>query len=233
MKKENKIKEIIKLNQKYRANEFNGVETEESNFKIIQGNVPILLSAPHAVRQCRNGVVKPADQLTGPIVELLCERTGASGIVRTFNLCDDPNSENVGYGLAYKKAILELIKKNGIQCIFDIHGCSDEHGFDIDIGTNKGINISKNKKFLNIITEKFKRVGKVAVDKKFKSSKYSTVSNYIHRKSKMPCFQLEINTLVRKDPNMLLVLLDSFEDIIKELTNEMEKKKALESELEI
>ena len=49
----------------------------------------------------------------------------------------------------------------------------------------------------------------------------------------MPCFQLEINTLVRKDPNMLLVLLDSFEDIIKELTNEMEKKKALESELEI
>ena len=233
MKKQNKIKKIIKLNEKYRENNFNGTQTEENNFKIIEGCIPILLSAPHAVRQCRNGVIKPADQLTGPIVEFLCKKTGAYGIIRTFNKGDDPNFDKTGYGLLYKKQIVKLINKNGLQCVFDIHGCSGKHDFNIDIGTNKGVNINKNKKFLNIIKKGFACMGNIAIDKEFKASKYSTVSNYTHRKSKVPCFQLEVNTLLRSEPNMLLAFLDSFEGVIKELTNEIERKDKPETEIEI
>ena len=52
------------LNKKYSANNYNGINTAGNNFVIIPGKLPILLSAPHAVRQNRDGQVKYADELT-------------------------------------------------------------------------------------------------------------------------------------------------------------------------
>lgn len=46
-----KLKYIKELNEKYRANNSNGISSSNINFKIINGRLPILLSAPHAVRQ--------------------------------------------------------------------------------------------------------------------------------------------------------------------------------------
>lgn len=233
MEDKEKLEEILQLNEKYVANNFNGIKVNGDNFKFIDGNLPILLSAPHAVRQNRNGEVKSADMFTGPIVELLCKTTGASGIVRTFNLNDDPNFENSGYSLAYKKAILDYIKRRKIAIIFDIHGCSDNDDFDIDIGTNNGININKTENFLNIINSGLEKVGRATVDKKFKASNEKTVSNYIHRKSNIPCFQIELSASIRKNPDRLLVLLNEFGSIISELSQKIEQGKNQEYELEI
>lgn len=73
-----------------------GVDAGSDNFKIIKGDMPILLSAPHAVKQIREGKIKEEDRLTGAIVEYLCIKTGTNGIVRTYNHNDDPNYENTG-----------------------------------------------------------------------------------------------------------------------------------------
>lgn len=225
MNSNEKLKYIRELNEKYRANNCNGISDTGVNFKIIYGNLPILLSAPHAVRQSRNGQIKGADTLTGPIVELLCERTGANGIIRTFNLQDDPNSENARYGLEYKKAILGLVEQKDISCMFDIHGCGDNHLFDIDIGTNNGININGANNFLDTIYEKLAAIGHTVVDKEFRASQDTTICNYISKKTDISCFQIELSTSLRKNPNKLLQLLDSFEMIIEELSKQIKSEK--------
>ncbi len=107
------------------------------SFSLIR--ITILLSAPHAVKKVRNEVTKGEDRLTGGIVEYLCEVFQVFGIVRTGNLRDDPSYYN---GSDYKEAILEVIKEYGIVYLFDIHGCTNDHGFDIGIGTFYGKNIS-------------------------------------------------------------------------------------------
>ena len=227
-----KLKYIKELNEKYRANNYNGISSSNINFKIIHGRLPILLSAPHAVRQSRNEKTKGADTLTGPIVEFLCERTNANGIIRTFNLDDDPNSENVGYSLAYKNAILKIINEKNIGCIIDIHGCNDNHTFDIDIGTNNGKNINKENNLLSIIYENLAILGNVVIDKEFKASQETTICNYINKKTNTSCFQIELSTSLRKNPDKLLKLLNSFEKIIEELSKQFTLEKS-DIELEI
>lgn len=228
MENEQAIKDILIMNQKYKANNWNGIKEKGDNFKIICGNSPILFSAPHAVRQSRDGELKSADTMTGVIVEALCQRTKASGIIRTFNLNDDPNWENSGYGLKYKNAILDIINQRNILCMIDIHGCKSDYGFDIDIGTDNGKNINMANNFLNIINNGLIKCGKVETDKIFSASDSSVISKYINRKSNIACFQIEISSAIRKDMDRLIQLLDTFEEIIKNLEIEIEKMKVCE-----
>lgn len=106
----------------------------------MNGKNNVLLSAPHAVKS-RD---KLADMYTGSIVEYIAKQTGCFAIIRCGNLNDNPNEDNYGIGLYYKYEILELIEKYGIKYLFDIHGCSNIHNLDIDIGTNNGINTNRN-----------------------------------------------------------------------------------------
>lgn len=228
MQKEQEIIELLKMNEKYKVNNCNGLNHGGENFNIIYGNSPILLSAPHAVRQSRNGEIKKADTMTGVIVEDLCRRTKVNGIVRTFNLMDDPNDENSGYGLKYKNGILDIIKQKNIVCMLDIHGCGKEYGFDIDIGTDNRNNINRANNLLNIINMGLIKCGKVEIDKIFSASDCKTISKYINRKSNIACFQIEISSIIRKDINRLMQLLDAFEEIIKNLEIEIEKMNELE-----
>ena len=220
---DNKEKIIFELNQKYKANHSNGIQTDFDNFKIINGKIPILFSAPHAVKQSRNGFEKEEDGMTGAIVEYLCKKTEVNGMIRTYNLGDDPNFENEGYGLKYKNAMLKAIKEKQIKCVVDVHACKDGHGFDVDIGTNRGENINHNARFLNIFKTQFSEIGKVTIDEKFKASGETIVSRYIHEKSKNPCFQVEICVNLRK--NKLTELLETFEKIIEELMKQIRKGK--------
>lgn len=223
MNKNDTLNYIRELNEKYIANNCNGISNTGKNFKLIHGSLPILLSAPHAVRQSRNGQIKGADTLTGPIVEFLCERTCTNGIIRISNLGDDPNSENTGYGLEYKKAILDFAERTNIKCLIDIHGCGDNHPFDIDIGTNNGININYNNSFLNIIYEQLSSIGKATIDHTFKASKDITVCNYISKNTNIPCFQIELSTSLRE--TLLLQLLDRFKIVIDNLARQIELDK--------
>lgn len=227
-----KLNYILELNEKYRANNCNGILSTDINFKIIDGQLPILLSAPHAVRQNRNNHIKVADTLTGPIVEFLCKKTGANGIIRTSNLQDDPNFENVGYGLEYKKAILKLAEQKSIVCMLDIHGCSSNYPFDIDIGTNNGVNTHYINSYLNTIYEKLASIGHTTIDHTFISSQDTNICNYISSKTDISCFQIELTTSLRKDPTKLLKLLDCFEIIIAQLSKQVEIKR-IDSESEI
>ncbi len=201
-------------NKKYEKNDYNGKMTSTKNYKVIQGKIPILLSAPHGVKQVRNKKIKWEDAMTGGIVEYLCDTINAFGIIRTCNLNDDPNYNNDSLSLQYKNEINNLIEKNNIVYLFDIHGCSNKYGFDIAIGTNDGNNLSCNKEEFNNIKSILATDFSVAIDTKFKASKPYTISNYIHNQSNITCIQLEISKKVRESPTSLNKFIKSFEKVI-------------------
>lgn len=195
-----------------------GVDAGSDNFKIIKGDMPILLSAPHAVKQIREGKIKSEDGLTGAIVEYLCIKTGTNGIVRTYNHNDDPNYENTGKALKYKETILNCIIEKNITILLDIHGCKDIHGFDIELGTNYGENINQDERILEILKTEFSKIGTVVIDEKFKASRTTTVSNFINKNSNIPCVQIEISKKFRRENENLIKLINTLESVIYKLS---------------
>ena len=198
--------ELDSLNVKYETEDF---KNGDDNFLVKLGSLPVILSAPHAVSQKREGIIKPADLKTGGIVEFISEEINCFGITRTCNLGDDPNFYNDGVSLKYKQEILRLINKYQIKLLLDIHGCSNKHGFDIEIGTNDFKNV-KVRECVFIVEKYLATIGIVSVDRVFKSAKEATVSSYVHAKSGISCIQIEISNEIRmnagKVKNFILVL---------------------------
>lgn len=223
------LRTIFDLSRQYLDNNGNGTKTDDINYKIINGKIPIILSAPHAVKSYKSGKEKKADLVTGAIVQYLCKMTGAYGIIRTYNLKDDPNSQNTENGLKYKEGILKLIRENKIECMMDIHGFSKECGSDIDIGINNGLNINGREDLLQTIREELAGLGNITVDKKYKASFSTNVSRYISEKEKnVACFQLEISNKIRNSIEKLPQLLDSMERAIEKVAIQIESEKPKE-----
>ncbi len=217
----NTLAQIENLDKKYELNNANGIEeTNTINYTFIKGNIPILLSAPHAVKQQRNGKVKVQDSYTGGITEYLCNTCNTYGIIRNHNVLDDPNTDNSGPGFAYKQKILNTIKEYDIKLLLDIHGCSDYHNFDFCIGTNNGENINGRKDILEFLYNKLTTIGKTVIDECFKANLNENVSRYISHHSTIPCIQLEISTQFRIDKTHLEKLLP----ILQESINIINKK---------
>ena len=209
-----KIDEVFNLNKKYEENDFNGIYHAISNFKIFNGFIPILFSSAHAVKHVRNGVFKSSDGLTGGIVEYLVKNKDIYGITRVHNMLDDPNFYNYGISFLYKQEIIKMINDYEIKYFFDIHGCSNKHGFDIEIGTNNGENI-QNEEILDITLDGFNKFKNVAVDKKFVASRGSNISRFVHEMTNIPCIQIELSERARF--NETGQMLDSFEKIIDDI----------------
>ena len=219
------FEKIVLLNKKYTFSRNRGQMFDEVNFKIIKGNIPVLISAPHSVECFRNGYVKSSDRMTGGIAEYLCEKYGLYGITRTFCNNDDPNYYNTGISLEYKKAVIDLINSSKIEFMFDIHGCNDGHDFEIEIGTNNGENLNR-KDRAEIAENILSETGIVFVDSIFKASSPETVSCYVHKNTDIDCFQIEICHAVRDDPERLLHFIDTFMKLIFILKEDKKKKKS-------
>lgn len=121
---------VMELNEKYEANDYYGLKGEGANYQVILGDVPVLVSAPHAVRQWREGVIKDRDGMTGGIAEYLCEELKLFGVVRQWEAGDDPNYAEDELSVVYRNQVVRLVEECGIKWVFDIHGCLNKHGFD-------------------------------------------------------------------------------------------------------
>ncbi len=110
--------------------------------------------------------------------------------------------------------MISFIQKYGIVYVFDIHGCSSRYGFDIEIGTNMGGNLSCSEEELNWIITHLSNHFSVAVELFFKASKKETVSNYVHQKTMVNCLQMELSSTVRLVPEHLNIFLDAIQHII-------------------
>ena len=124
---------LLNLEEDFANNEYFGTNVwTEEKYRVLSGNLPILLSAPHSVNQIRGDDVRDAEKYTGAIVRYLSRITNSYGIFEIFTHAD-PN-----YDLEhnYKNAIINLIESYNLKLLIDIHSSSFSDDTDIDIVTN-------------------------------------------------------------------------------------------------
>ncbi len=131
------INELRNLNYQFLANNKNGLKIDNKNYIFNTGRIPILLSAPHAVKQYRESQVKSSDYLTGPLAIYLAQKCNCSYFVRVFNDNDDPNFP-LGTTLSqiendYLIALKRFIQDYNQILVIDIHGCMDSKKYDCSL----------------------------------------------------------------------------------------------------
>lgn len=131
------INELRKRNNQFLANNKNGTKVDNKNYIFKVGKIPILLSAPHAVKQYRESQVKPSDYLTGALAIYLAETCNCSYFVRVFNDFEDPNFP-LGTTLLkvdneYLKTLKRFIQEYNQILMIDIHGCVDSKKYDCSL----------------------------------------------------------------------------------------------------
>ena len=217
----NNLKDLI---DKYNCEIFDNEEIREINkekpFKIVKGNLPIIFSAPHCVKQLREGKIKCAEGETGAIVQILSNRLDCYAIYKTYNDNDDANYD---LNSKYKEYLLKIVKENDIKLLLDIHGAKNEHDFNIEICTDDGKNIENNWYLIDDLKNSFNTNGidKITENTIFKANSIRTISKYIHEEANIPCIQLEITGRYRYIENIegiykLINALSDFIDNIKE-----------------
>lgn len=144
----NAINEKLRdLNKHFLENDKNGLPINGKNNIYIKGLLPILISAPHAVRQQRNGEIKSSDYLTGPLAIYLAEKCNCSCFVKVCNDYDDANYpvgvtlENVDSD--YIAELKDILIKNNYFLVIDLHGCKDERIADCSFWSDNYSTCSK------------------------------------------------------------------------------------------
>lgn len=203
---------IDKFNNELYGKEKERLNKKEKSFIVIKGGIPVIISAPHTVKQLREGKIKEAENQTGAIAYILGEETGSYVIYKTYNNQDDANYDIENN--EYKEEIKHIVKENNIKLLLDIHGAKDDYDFDIDLGTSYGENINNNMEIIEKLKKCFKKykIENVTENKTFKADSIRTISKYINEETKIPCIQLEVAWRYRDFKN-----LDNIKKLIKAL----------------
>lgn len=191
---------------------------QEDPFWYSHGKLPVLVSAPHAVRHYRQKKIKMSDQFTGSIVYLLNQLAGCHAIAATKLYGGDPNFDDP---CIYKERIAEICQREKVKFVLDIHGAAREREFDVDFGTNGGKNLLGKTRILELIERNFQGFGlsKLSRDH-LAASGPNTISNYIARELGIPAVQLEINKHYRvpaQNPQGFHRLVGALAESVREL----------------
>lgn len=168
-----------------------------SSFKLHRGDIPIIVSAPHSQKCVRDGNEKNNEVMTGEIALYISKSLGCHCIVKTSTTGYDPNYD---YGNPYQERLSRYVSENGIKVLIDLHGCSEDNDFSIDIGT-------AGKKIKHILREtlpSYSIIGlPVTYNRKYKAEESDTITKYVsENNSGCICLQLEVNRLLRDGDNM-------------------------------
>jgi len=100
-------------------------------FGIIEGSIPVLLSAPHGARHLRDGRWKGEDEYTASLAIKLGALTGA-WVIFVKNKTEEDS--NYLPSTRYKDAIGELVAEQGIGFLADIHGADISRDYKMSVG---------------------------------------------------------------------------------------------------
>ena len=163
------------------------------SFIIKKGEGRVMLSAPHAAEQTRNGHKKYGEFLTGVLANMLHDSTLCPIIVKEKNCGDDANRDEK---CKYKAKLVKFAEKNGIEYLIDLHQMNPERDELIDIGTGEGKNIAAEPDIAERVKARFEAAGLsgVLIDGRFTAVHPFTVSAYTARECGIACLQIEFNT---------------------------------------
>lgn len=163
-------------------------------FNIVKGNIPIIISCPHARSHVQNGKKQQRDFYTGTIGKVVSNITGAHLIYITKELDFDPNYDP---DTLYIRELIKYIKENNIKFLIDLHGMQRNHQKNVEIGTNSGYNVICDFNLINEIKTTIEAtIPDVVVDEYFKAGK-RTISSRIRKNTNILTIQLELNRKYR------------------------------------
>ncbi|MDJ0841817.1 MAG: ketol-acid reductoisomerase [Acidobacteriota bacterium] len=173
------------------AREGVAVPEGETWFKVVEGTIPVIITAPHATRPLRNGKRRFSDGGgTAALAVALGELTGATVMYTTYEGDSDPNyyDDNV-----FKEKLKELIDRIKPEYVLDLHGSHSYRSYDIDLGTMRDRSLLGRTKLVKMLIEHLKRENIANISyNRFSASKHETVTKFSSANG-VPAIQMEIN----------------------------------------
>jgi len=182
-----------------------------ASFEYLPGEGRVLLSAPHAVLQTRNGQIKQAERYTGMLCQLLNSRYGLPCIYKSCHMHDDANHDPRS---PYRDALCQYIKEENFRFVLDLHQLSPMRPMALCIGTGHGVNLGHTPDAPDVVRRCFEKrhLTPVTLDDPFAAAMPHTVSATAARAG-AAALQLEINTalVMETSPSQ------RFEDVLEAL----------------
>ena len=173
--------------------------------EIIEGRIPVLLSAPHVYPHRRPSLTlsyKGGEEFTDMIVREICGNTGAWGIIQSKETPFDPNYHKITDN-PYKEAVAQIIKVGNITKFLDIHGLNLSNEYDLGIYYPskyfKSINLSKD---ISNAVDKGKLRGINSCIFRLNDDLEETLGEYVASELKVPSVQLEVARYIRESDKL-------------------------------
>jgi len=166
-------------------------------FNVIPGSKPILILAPHATPQTREGKIKIADGGSGSLAITLAKATGATVIYTTYLSPQDPNYYDDN---DFKQKVKEVVSKLKPKIVLDLHVSDSKRPYDIDFGTRHDTSLVGRHFLLDTLKYFCNQAGIMNLSKDFfAASEHQTDTKWVSNLG-TPCIQCEINaTMVMPD----------------------------------
>lgn len=190
---------------------------ETAQFKVIEGKVPVLISAPHVFSHRRpnlNASYRCGEVFTGEIVTQLCGETSAFGIYLSDECAYDPNYHKERKN-EYKQEVRRIVEKYKIERFIDIHGLKDGN---YDIGLYYTTRFSKSLNFAYEIEEGLNRgnLNGMSIEIfRFPDNGQESLSEFVASKLRVPSVQIEIAKYIRSEEALRENLIRNLGDIVK------------------
>jgi gamma-glutamylcyclotransferase (GGCT)/AIG2-like uncharacterized protein YtfP len=162
----------------------------------LKGDIPVLITAPHATSHLRMNKLKYEEEYTGAISVVLHILTGSHTLYTNCALKTDPNFYE---HTPFKERIREIVEEFGIRFVIDLHGTRTQTNNDIYPGIGKrGEFLLGNQKYFSLLEESTKAYGLTLGGLHvFSASRQMTVTKFVSQNLKIPAMQLEINRELR------------------------------------
>ncbi|MDA2919792.1 gamma-glutamylcyclotransferase [Desulfobacterota bacterium AH_259_B03_O07] len=162
----------------------------------LRGDLPILITAPHATAHIRMKKLKEEEISTGAISVILHSLKGSHALYTHRASTIDANFYDQS---TFKEELRTIVKKFGIKLVLDIHGTSTKRNDDIypGVGINREFLIGNDIYLDNLFQAAQDNnicVGGLDV---FPASRQMTVTKYLARELGIPAMQIEINERLR------------------------------------
>ncbi len=160
----------------------------------------VLLTAVHTMAQKRiTGKVKLNETLTKEITRYVASKTNASTFIKIKDTGIETNSENMD---DFKIKLLDVVAKNDIKLVVDIHGASINRKYDVEIGTLDFNSASKNT--IMQMENAFHKynINNIVHNETFKGG---GITKALYRNTSCEAIQIEINKRYRDINNEQLV----------------------------
>ena len=195
--------------------EINELENLKFNddYIIKKGNIPILFTAPHTMKQIReDGSIKLSEPYTKAIALYLNKHFNVNSMIKINDTGLDANRDNRD---EFKIELLRFIKDNNIKLVIDLHGSAKSREFDIEFGTLN--NLSADFSTIKELEESFieNGISNIIHNDPFKGG---AITSYVYGLNAVDVIQIEINGKYRDYNNLdeLEKLIKSFENFIKQ-----------------